>query len=100
MTTKPPTSDGGTIDRTTKVNMGILIVLLGTVLSGGMWASRMSTNVENMADGQRDIRDSVEGLRTDFAKSDRAIAILTTMVQGIQRQVDGVSKRVDTLESR
>lgn len=101
-----------TLDSTTKVNLGIFGLLLGTCVGGAWWASNIDYRVSNMEESgnkQVAILERIETkigdaarLSTDNAK---AIAVngtrhdaLASLFSALERRVTDLERRLTVLE--
>lgn len=98
-----------TIDKDTRTTLGVLWAILSVMVAatggGAFYLNDLKNDVVRVADGQarnatalREVRSSVDKMREDFAKSDRSVAILTTLLQALEKKVDTNERRLDAVE--
>jgi hypothetical protein len=86
-------ASNGTIDRTTKVNLGILFTMLASVAAGAFWAANVNSNVVQLVKSVDDLKTAVERNSSLISSKSEAIAVLTKMVEILDRRVTDLEKR-------
>lgn len=81
------------LDRTTKVNLGILATLLTSAVGGAAYLTKLNANVEAVVLGQSALTRAIDRNTEQLAHDSRALAVLETLVQTIDRRVGALEKQ-------
>lgn len=89
-----------TIDRTSKVTLGILITLLGTFVGGAVYATNLKNSVDTMVEGMSELKAEFKEARIALERNTTQIAIGEATLGMLQVQMESLSSRVTALEKQ
>lgn len=76
-----------TIDKTTKVNLGILGTLLVSAVGGAAYLTTLNSNVVAVVEGQDELKHAIDRNTEQLMNDGKALAVLDTLVKTIDRRV-------------
>lgn len=77
-------ANSSTITSTTKVNVAILISLLGIVAGGSMFISKLDTNVETLIEVNKDMVKAIDRNTAQLATNATALAVHETRIKALE----------------
>lgn len=83
-----------TIDSSTKVQVGILVTLLGGLFGAAWWAASMTASVETVRDNSDKMTASMLRLEGLVSGHERKFAVSDEMFKAIERRLDVVESKV------
>jgi len=88
MTTPKPV----TLDRTTKVNVGILVTLLASTGGGAAYLTTMNTNVLGVTKSLGEVKQAIDRITVQLQHDGKSLAVLQALVQTLDRRVADLEK--------
>lgn len=76
-----------TIDKTTKVNLGILLTLLTSLGGGAVYLTRLNGHVIQVVTTLHEVRKILDNNTAKLDRDGRTLAVLETLVGTIERRV-------------
>ncbi len=76
-----------TIDKTTKVNLGILGTLIAMTALGAYRLSDLSSQVQTLGDNMKEVRRALDRNTAQINNDGKSVVILQTQVTALERRV-------------
>lgn len=82
-----------TLDRTTKVNLGILGTLLGSAVGGAVYLTTLNSNVVQVSERMVDVKQAIDRNTAQLAHDGRTLAVLESIVKTLVPRVERLEKK-------
>ena len=83
----------GSIDKTTKVNLGILGSLVVVAAYGSFYLSSLNTSVQSMDASLKEVKRALDRNTGQIIHDGKALVVLQTQFQGLERRVHALENK-------
>ena len=83
-----------------RTNLGILMTLVGGLVIGGSYVNSMNSNLQQLVEGQLEMKDAIERNTAQLIRVDKSMAVQETLVPAIDRRLSAMEMMVQSLDRR
>lgn len=81
-----------TIDKTTKITLGLWMTILGALCGGVVYITALNSNIIQLVETTKEVRKAIDRNTEQLVHDGKALAVLETLVTTIERRVDLLEK--------